>query len=93
MDFSSGVMNHNIKDNFYMIICMDLALIYGHLEKNMQENGKKVKKMVKVLLHGAMEKGFQFYFSYVGGFKNDKYFGYGEIKWPDGRYFKVNNFL
>lgn len=60
MDFSNGMMNHNIKDNFFLTICMDLVLIYGHLEKNMQENGKKVKKMVKELLLGVKEKGFLF---------------------------------
>ena len=35
MDFFNGMITLNIRDNLLMIICKDLAIIYGLVKKNM----------------------------------------------------------
>ena len=59
------------------------------MDRNIQENGKTIKCMGKVTLHGPMEKSLNYNSSYVGDYLDDKKHGYGEFQWPDGRKYRV----
>ena len=54
-ELSSGLIIHNILENFITIIFMGKECILGAMEGSMKESGKIIKCMGKVPLLGQME--------------------------------------
>jgi len=53
---SIGLMDQDMKENFWTIIFMEKEFMNGQMEENMMEIGNKIKWMGKVFLHGQMEE-------------------------------------